>query len=291
MSLPQDKRHLPFGGTSAIQDKNAIQFISSIQITNALWDVKIISYFLKEYVQWIHSSKNNHINGLDQFVHAVYSNGTSQAFDMFYTNNRTRRFRCFRGEYTHHQLAWRNNWPDWQFIEDAPLNQNDAVVISLPFSDTGNKHNEMESLLANCSTMNIPVLVDCAFFGICSGIDFNFEHPCITDVVFSLSKTFPVAHARIGMRLTRKDDDDIMHFLSKINYNNRIGAKIGYELIKKFSPDYIYNKYHSQQNKLCDQHDVLPSASVTFGIDQKNQYSEYNRGCDTNRLSFHNHYE
>jgi histidinol-phosphate/aromatic aminotransferase/cobyric acid decarboxylase-like protein len=187
-------------------------------------------------------------------------------------------------------LAWRNNWPTWEFIEDDDLAENDAVVISLPFSDTGNKHEKLNWLLTQCDQLKIPVLVDCAYFGVCANIDFNFNYDCITDVVFSLSKTFPVAHARIGIRLTRVDDDDLMFVYDKINYNNRIGAKLGLELIKNYGPDYIYDTYVNQQKTLCSKLTIESSNTVLFGIDLNNRYPEYNRGTSTNRLGLYKHY-
>ena len=42
----------------------------------------------------------------------------------------------------------------------------------------------------------------------CKGIEFDFNHSAIKVVAFSLSKAFPVSRLRIGMRLTREDDDD-----------------------------------------------------------------------------------
>lgn len=291
MTPPNDKRNMSFGGAFAIQDSSVIEFMKSIPVIDSLWEDNITKEFCNKYVNWIGSSKNNLVRGLDNFQHVVYSNGTSQTFDMFYIKNKDRRFRCFKGEYIYHQLAWRNNWPNWKFIAEAELDKNDAVVISLPFSDTGDKHEHMESLLHHCDNMGIPVLIDCAYFGICNDIDFNFRHSCITDVVFSLSKTFPVAHARIGIRLTKNDDDDLMHVYNKINYNNRIGAQIGLSLIKEFDSDYIYEKYKRQQLKMCIENSVVPSKCVIFGIDYDNQYKEYNRGSLTNRLGFHKHYE
>ena len=137
----------------------------------------------------------------------------------------------------------------------------------------------------------MPVLVDCVYSGACSNVDFNFNYKCITDSVFSLSKAFPVAHARIGLRLTRDDDDDLMFVYDKINYNNRIGAKLGIEIIKKYGPDYIYNKYVYQQNVLCEKLNIVPSNTILFGLDYNNQYPEYNRGSNVNRLGLFKHYD
>lgn len=291
MTAPNDKRSLLYGGAFSIKDSVVVEYMKSLNLLEALWEENITKEFCSNYKNWISKTENNTVNGLDLFPYAVYSNGTTQAFEMFYIKNRYRRFRCFKGEYVYHQLAWRNNWPNWKFIEDDALRPNDAVVISLPFSDTGNEHYQLEWLLETCVTLGIPVLIDCAYFGICSDLNFDFTSACITDVVFSLSKTFPVAHARIGMRLTRTDDDDLMFVYDKINYNNRIGAKLGLALLKTFGSDYVYNKYAAQQKTICDKLNIEPSNTVIFGLDHKNQYPEYNRGTVINRLGLYKHYE
>lgn len=290
-SPPNDKRSMPYGGAFAIQDSEIISYMKTINLVDSLWDDNVTSKFCNTYIDWIKATKNNTVLGLENFEHAVFSNGTTEAFMMFYIKNKNRRFRCFKGEFIFHQLAWRNDWNNWKYIEDCKLDKNDAVIISLPFSDTGNEHNQLEFILKTCNALGIPVLVDCAYFGMCSDIKINLNYKCITDVTFSLSKTFPVAHARIGMRLTKVDDDDLMFVHKKINYNNRIAAKLGIELMGKYSSDYVYNKYVTQQKDLCKKLDVLPSKCVIFGVDTNNLYSEYNRGGLTNRLGVYKKYE
>ena len=287
MTAPNDKRQLLYGESTAILDADVL---SSINLTSINLTTDCTAEFCSSYKKWILSSKLNSIHGLDQFPFMCYSNGTTEAFDKFYIKNHTRRFRCFRGEYVYHRLTWRNSWPNWTWLDDECLDPNDAVVISLPFSDTGNAHSLHEALLDKCDELGIPVLVDCAYFGICEGLNFNFNHMCITDITFSLSKVFPVAHARIGMRFTRIDDDDPLFVVNKIGYTNRIGPQIGLQLINKFSPDYIYIKYRDRQLEICKDLNVIPSRTVLFGIGGE-QWAEYNRGTATNRLSFNKIYE
>jgi len=283
--LPHDKRHLPFGNSAAIMDDDTLSVLDQVDLSSALARDTVAEY-CATYRDWILSSKGNTITGLEQFPYACYSNGTTESFDKFYIKNRTRRFRCFRGEYMYHQLMWRNSWPDWFWLDDACLDPNDAVVISLPFSDTGKEHHLHQALLDGCDELGIPVLVDCAYFGICSDINFDFTHKCITDVVFSLSKTFPIAHARAGIRFTRTDDDDSLFVCNKAGYVNRIGCAIGLAYMKQFSPDYIVDKYKQTQLTLCNKLSVEVSNTVLFGIGGE-KWQEYNRGCATNRLSFH----
>jgi len=286
MSYTYDKKHLPFGHSTAVNDSEVLDVIKTISLEN-FDNVDINRTFCKEYLEWIKRHPNT-VKGLDEFKYAVYSHGTSEAFDKFYFKNLNRRFRIFKSEYLYHQLAWRNSNLDWAYIEDAKLHKNDAVIISYPFADTGNKHEQMDFILHNCTALDIPVLIDCAYYTISSGLEFNFTHKCITDITFSLSKMFPVAHARIGMRLTREDDDDTLFVYEKANYQNRLGAILGLELIRNFEPDYIVNKYKDTQIKFCNLTNTQPSFTVLFGLGNE-QWNDYNRGGITNRLSFHNY--
>jgi len=120
---------------------------------------------------------------------------------------------------------------------------------------------------------------------VCNNINFDLSFNCITDVVFSLSKTFPVANARIGIRFTKTDDDDLMFVYDKMNYNNRLGSHLGLNLLQNFSPDFVYNKYKSKQLECCSVLNITPSNTVLFGVDNFKKYNQYNRGTNTNRLS------
>lgn len=282
----QNLKHLPFGGASAVADTDVMAAIQDWQnntdINSVLADTAINDVFLQMYQNWIRNSKTNKLD-ISRFPVAGFSNGTSESFDKFYLRNHHRRFRCFRGEYMYHAAAWRNYFPNWCRIEDDDIKAQDAVVISMPFSDTGNIHLEMSTVLHQCERLNVPVLIDCAFFGACQDIDFSFDYECITDVTFSLSKAFPVAHARIGMRLTRIDDDDSLLVHHKTNYTNRMAAHLGAHLIANFDADFNAAKWRRSQSYLCEKLNIATSNTVLFGLAQ-NKFEEYNRGGATNRL-------
>lgn len=287
-NIPNDKRNMDFGSAFAIQDPETVKLLRESFDLSCIHSDSIIDEFLYTYDRWIHSSTSNTIIGLDQFKFKCYSNGTTESFDKFYLKNHSRRFRCFKGDYMYHKLAWRNGY-NWAYLDDSNLSENDAVIISLPFADTGDKHEKYHELMRECNRLKIPVLVDCAYFGACRNIEFDLAYGCISDVTFSLSKTFPVAYARIGIRYTRVDDDDTLFVYHKINYNNKIGAALGIKYLEKFSPDYISSKYIDRQHEFCYTLGVKPSKTVLFGIGG-NEWNEYNRGGPTNRLSFHKQY-
>jgi hypothetical protein len=284
-----DRKALPFGGAHAVDNpvfQNKVKnYIELCALENKTSNTDVQNQFLELYKKWILSSRLNSVIGLDLFDHACFSNGTTEAFDKFYLKHHNRKFRCFRGEYMYHQAAWRNYFPNWSYLDDEPLQPDNAVVISLPFADTGKEHPKYFDLLEQCSEMNVPVLVDCAFFGLTSGVKYHFDYPAITDITWSLSKFFPVANLRIGMRLTKVDDDDSLFVMNKTNYTNRLGAAVGMYIIQDYDSDYIYQTYQQQQLSICKLLNVEPSKSVIFGIDNDNAYSSYNRGGFTNRLN------
>lgn len=284
---------LPYGGAGVIIDPTIFDQVTNlINPKNAaswLNDPHINEKFLEKYRAWIAGSQKNRMYGLDNFNISCYSQGTTEAFDKFYLANNNRRFRCFRGEYMYHQAAWRNYFSNWKFIDDQPIDKNDAVIISLPFSDTGDIHPETDNVLDECDRLGVPVLIDSAFFGICQNINFNYNRDCITDITFSLSKTFPVSNIRIGMRLSKIDNDDSLLVYNKSLYTNRLGAGLGLQLLDKWSADYACDSWTTQQSIFCNQLQVLPSPTVIFGLGDTT-WSAYNRGGKTNRLCFSKHF-
>ena len=281
-------KSLPYGGAQYVVSQNMEQAVS-VAIAQAanngcLLNASIHMDFCRNYLEWIQTTQLNQWSGLDQFSVASFSNGTTESFDKFYLKNIKRRLRFLRGEYMYHQVAGRKYFGEVSFLEDEPLRTGDAVVISLPFSDTGGAHPLMLTVLQQCTDLRIPVLLDCSYFGICTGIEFDLNYTCITDVTLSLSKCFPVPNLRIGMRLTRTDDDDLLLVMNKTNYVNRLSCSVGLDLMRLYSADYVWKTYNLAQREICARLQVSLSDCVIFGIDEHNRYPEYNRGGVTNRL-------
>ena len=108
------------------------------------------------------------------------------------------------------------------------------MIISLPFSDTGSKHPKMEELISICDKKKVPVLVDCCYFSMCKGINFDFNHSSLKAISFSLSKAFPVSRLRIRNEINlREDDDDPLFFLNKLSLVNRNSSFVGLKVTSK----------------------------------------------------------
>ena len=276
---------LPYGGAEPVVDFQLETKVQEIIKTNShrLQEKSIQHEFLETYLHWIQSTKLNVVQGFDQFPISAVSQGTTESFDKFYLAHHDRRFRCFRGEYMYHPASWKNYF-NWAYLDSEPLAANDAIVISHPFSNTGNQHPEFENILDKAHDLGVPVLVDCAFFGIVGGVTFDFNHPAIHTITFSLSKSFPVAHLRIGIRFTRRDDDDALLVNNKTMYINRMSCLVGQALMHTFDADYNFNRFRENQITMCAMLGINPSNTVIFGLDTENKYPEYNRNTKENRL-------
>lgn len=270
-----------FQGSRAVRNSSVTNFLKDIfeddLISKGLNNYNSLAVFKKSFTDWIQAHSSNTIHGLDQYQ-IDYSAGTTQSFDSFYFRHKNRRFRCYAGEYFYHLKTWTSNQVNWSFITDSdPVDKDDAVVISMPFCDTGSLHPEYDRLIDNCEQLDVPVLVDCCYYPISGGVDIDVSSTCIDSVAFSLSKAFPVANLRIGVRYTR-DTFDGQKLHDSINYNNNLSAYIGVQLINRFSSDYIHKIYQDKQKIVCDYFGLIPGNSVVFAVGDSNwdQYSRRN---------------
>jgi hypothetical protein len=268
-------QHL-YQGSRAIRDDLILHKINQTLACNTWQHTNNLISFKQDFAPWLQEHSSNCITGLDQYQ-PTFSAGTTQSFDSFYFRHRAKRFRCFVGEYFYHLKTWLSNDVNWSFITEAdPLQSGDALVISTPFCDTGSMHPDFESVIAQCNQLNIPVLVDACYYVISGGIELDVSAPCIDTVAFSLSKAFPVANLRIGMRYTRADTFDGQNLHDAINYNNTLSAQIGNALIRNYSSDYIYNHYREQQLEFCNTVGITASNSVLFATGDS-AWNDYNR--------------
>jgi histidinol-phosphate/aromatic aminotransferase/cobyric acid decarboxylase-like protein len=175
--------------------------------------------------------------------------------------------------------------------DDILITQDDVVVMSVPFSDTGSVPKNYTKIMEACESLKVPVLLDMAYINLAIDLQINVDYQCIDTITTSLSKVFPVAYSRIGMRMQRENLDDTLDAYEQNSYLNTHSVNIGHALIKKYEADYSYHKYREQQLSFCNMLDLTPSDSFIFGIDYKNKSQEYNRGGPSNRFCFSKHFQ
>ena len=274
-----------------IKNPEVLSFIQKTDSNNFFFkytqDLKIKDKFLNQYFKWIQTSKLNKITGLSKFNKLSYVHGTSQSFDFFTAEHPTRRFRCFKGDFFYHILSWRNNYK-FSFLDKGKIQKNDAVIISVPFSDNGYIHPGTIDILEQCDKLDVPVMLDFAYYNLVRDLKFSLNHSSIKAVTFSLSKGyFPLDRFRIGLRCKKEFTDDPVDFFNSVDMVNKPGVAIGLKIINKFSPDYNQKKYGEKQIEVCEKFGLEPSKCVIFGLGDE-KYSKFNRGSYSNRVCISN---
>jgi histidinol-phosphate/aromatic aminotransferase/cobyric acid decarboxylase-like protein len=281
-TLPNLKNK-PYGGAWSIHNSEVLAFV---KIHHKPYSNTDVQQFLQDYSQWMCGGHT--IHGIDQFKHLAYANGTTEVFDKFYLKHTDKRLRLWPGEYFYHQIQGREIFKKFAWINEGPIKQNDVVVVSMPFANTGGIPDGYQQVLEQCEILNVPVMIDMAYLNISKSANFNVDFKCITTIATSLSKVFPVETLRIGMRLEREFiDDTLSAYINQDNpYMNHSAAHVGHRLISNYSSQWVWKTYFQQQHDMCAKLNIAPSNCVIFGVDHKGDYPEYSRGSTKNRLCF-----
>lgn len=223
--------------------------------------------FQNKFDNWIHKY-NGIVKGLPKNRYTV--SGITDAFNQLY--GMFNKIGIFDGEYGYHKLVF----PDRITHNFAEA---DVIIVSHPFSADGLSSYDK---LQIADSFNKPIFVDCAWLGICQDIDFDFsEFKNIHTVAFSLSKSFGTGWYRVGQIYTEAKypvsvyEEWFYPLLSSVKYH--------YDLIDKYDPNFIPNKYKQKQIEVCKEYKLTPSKTVMFGLDNTERYIEFKRG-NVNRV-------
>jgi hypothetical protein len=235
--------------------------------------------YLSFYHQWITQSKLNRLSGLDRFRSRHLINGTTQAFDELYFRYKERRLRFYRGEYAYHRRILEN----WAFLEDEPLLANDFLIVSVPFCSTGRVPEQLHLHLDEAERLRVPVMIDCAYFGTCHSLNFDFSHPAIESVAFSLTKGVGLGDIRSGIRYSNFDDRYPICQQNAYDHTILGAAKIGLYMMQEFSSDFVPNKYRNIQETVCEQAGLNPTPCMHLALGDEG-WQDYNIDEKFNRI-------
>lgn len=235
--------------------------------------------FVDTHRNWIKESKQFLINNLDQFEYCYITNGVTDAFNDFYYLNK--RVSVLRGEYPYHRDVGITVLDDVSQIEPYS-----SLIISYPFSGSGNPHKDWERIIETCNDKHIKVFLDLCFVGV--SYDLKLDIPeCVTHVAFSFSKLFCTGPARTGIMYTRYKETSPIAVQNQWHYTNHVGQIIHYKLMKTFSVDYVIDKYLSKYFDVCKEHNLELTKTILFGLNNDKFYTREgyaNRVCITHYL-------
>lgn len=239
--------------------------------------------YLSTFRSWITSGTHSSLNGLDAFTHTSFTYGTTQSFDHFFIKHRHRRFRFFKGEFMYHQASLKHGFY-YKYLDDEGLQSYDAVIISIPFSDSGTTPINLDKIFNKCNNLGVPVLIDLAYFPLSKNLHLNLNQKCIETITASLSKVFDGAqYLRAGIRFQRENIDDGIDVANSVAMVPHHTLAAACHLMNTYPIDYNWNTYEETYKNVCKQLKLKFTDCLMFGISFDN-YKEYNRGNNWNRV-------
>lgn len=218
--------------------------------------------FIQLYDQWIHSS-NQTVKGLpgSPFIVSGVTDALNQLYGLY------NKIGVFYGEYGYHEKVLGDRLT-------YDFNEADCIVVSHPFCADGM---HAKSQLRIADQYDVPIFVDCAYFGICHDIDFDFtSFKNIHSVCFSMSKTFGTGMNRVGLLYTK--DKFPVTVCSEFNYPLISQSILHYLPIQLKSPDWAFKTFKQKQIEVCKQLNLTPSNTIIFGLSNSDKYKKYRRG-------------
>ena len=241
----------------------------------------------RRYLAWILSSRHNRFAGLESFPFRYLVNGVTQSLDEFHFRHRRRKIVMARGEYPYNRDVLGGDFTYGEdFIDERGLREGDALILSCPFSATGDRHPRMDEWLDRAADLGVPVLIDCAFFGTCGGVEARLDHPAVEAVAFSLTKGLGTGVFRSGLEFSRVSTGHVK-IQNDWSHNLLGNARIGIHLMDLFPPDYIYDKYRAAQLGTCARYGLQPSKTIHLALGGEGwEYFSRDKVC--NRIGIKN---
>jgi hypothetical protein len=240
------------------------------------WKKYDVVEFATKYKKWIQSSQNAKIFGLDNFNYYI-TDGVTGAFADFEKTYPTLQSVVFRGEYPYHRDTGCSRL---ETVED--LCTGHKLYISYPFSSHGMMHKDFDKIVDICEQKEIPIFLDCAYFGACQFTDLVINNSCIKFIAFSLSKAFATGRCKIGICFTN-EKNTYMSLLNQYSYVNHIAIGIHDNILNNFTPDHMFNKYRKQQIEICKKYELEPSDTVFLAYSYNPKFLGFDRDGTVSR--------
>lgn len=222
----------------------------------------VYATFKQECREWILSSKLNSLHGLSDINHIDICIGCTQFIDNIYMQGTVQ---TIHGDYKYHErLNLSKRVALGTIIPNLPL------IIAMPFPSIGAEHTQMQRLLDECLSKNVPVFIDAAWYTCCKDINFDLTHPAIDSIGISLSKGLGLGWNRIGLRFSKSEKSDSISIMNKFDMNNKVLVKIGLHFIRKFEPDYLWNFHKERNAKVCADFGLTPTKSNYLALQNGN---------------------
>jgi hypothetical protein len=214
--------------------------------------------FLAQFDQWLHGSELNQISGLQNFPHRDFIIGVTHALDDLHITFGSRLV-VVEKEYAYHR---RMKGAELTERSLSTLQTGDVLVLAAPFSWYGDLHPETMQILNRCLELKIPVHIDAAWYGCTKDFSFDYSHPAIQSVAFSLSKGLGLGSHRTGVRYSKNRHAGPVTIINDFNMCIASVMWYGIHFMKEFGSDYIQNRYGEAYRHVCEKLNLRPTKAI-----------------------------
>lgn len=243
-----------------------------------------LELYLENWINWLTQSRSKTLVGLEKFQYGDYTQGTSQTFDQFVLRHSSHReIVVFEGEFQYHACISKK--AKFKVISNPKqLQNNQALILSVPFSDLGVCHPYFNLTLDTCNQLGIPVCLDLAYWGIAKNITIDLtRHSCVKEITCSLSKPFfTLENHRVGVRFSRDYLDDGISMINEVGMQNFYSMSLGIHYMKTFSNDWNWDQFGNLYHDLCDKYQLTKTDTIIFGTSQADEFRDFGRGIPGN---------
>jgi hypothetical protein len=239
-----------------------------------------LDHYIKQWRAWLTDSSDKTLAGLSDFTYGDFTHGTSQTFDHFVLRHGHKRtIAAFKGDFAYHRCISRHQ--NFVYLRSSSdLVPGMALIISVPFSATGRQHAEFTEILQRCDTLDIPVCLDLAYWGIAKNIRLDLgTHSCVEEITCSLSKPFhTLEHHRAGVRFSKHYADDGISMLNEVKQYNIYTMSLAMHYMQRYSADWAWQQYGEQHHDICRDLELDATDTLIFGTSTLDKYVDFNRG-------------
>lgn len=213
--------------------------------------------FFGEFERWLQGSRLNRIDGLKAFAHRDFIQGVTHALDDLHIVFGPRLV-CLEKEYAYHRRI-RADFPHRRL---ETLRAGDVLVLAIPFAWYGDLHPQNNEILDRCLQLDIPVHVDAAWFGCLRGFEFDYSHPAIKTVSFSLSKGLGLGQNRAGVRYSRERHAGPVTVVNDFQMDVALSMVCGIRFMRQFGSDYLQDRYGAAYDHVCERLNLRPTKAM-----------------------------
>jgi len=254
------EQYLQVDRPQPLTDNSLEQTINDI--VKGSWDNdisdNIYTDFNTECHNYLFNNTLNKLTGIEHFPVRQNINGCTQYIDNLYMKHPVQ---TLLHDYRYHSRL------NLGYIKTVGnLIPNIPLILAMPFPSTGDVHIDIDEILDECKTKDIPVHIDGCWLSCSRDISFDFSHPSIQSVGVSLSKGLGLGWNRVGLRYSRQETVDSISIHNTYKMNVKVAYKIGLHFIRNYPQDYLWNKHKQRYETVCKDFNLTPTKSIYLAL-------------------------